>query len=75
MVGSEGRRLFNKNNQLAGGSPNHILRMFSYSAANPIMRNQVEALFRSPRHRVETTGMVVAEAPTTDTRHSLMVAI
>jgi len=35
MVGPEGRRLFNKINQLAGGSPSHILRMFSYGLANP----------------------------------------
>jgi len=35
MLVAEGRRLFNKNNQLAGGSPIHFLRMFSYGLANP----------------------------------------
>lgn len=54
MVGPEGRRLLNKINQLAGGSPNRILRMFSYSVANLITRTPVEALLGSPHHIVES---------------------
>jgi hypothetical protein len=44
MLVAEGRGVFDKINQLAGGSSSHILRMFSYSVANLVARTLNEDL-------------------------------